>query len=224
MVNPERLEDVLEAYPALRAAPSALHDAIRERGRPFDAGVAPAVFEEGAPATHLLLLTSGRFKLTRTLGGGRQLTIYRVEPGMFCAVTVAALLGGFPCVARAAADPEAHGVAVPRRVALLLFDAIPRLRHQLFALLASQLASVMMHIDDLAGRPLDQRVAAVLLAGGRSVRTTHQGLADDVGSVREVVSRILEDFAGHGVVRLARGRIEIVDPQALRERATAPRV
>lgn len=79
-------------------------------------------------------------------------------------------------------------------------------------------------VDDVAFRRMDIRVSELLLArsGGRAgnLRITHQEIADELGSSREVVSRILEDFKSRGLLRLFRGGVEVVNPQAM-QRSTA---
>ncbi len=74
----------------------------------------------------------------------------------------------------------------------------------------------MQLIEEVAFRKLDQRLAALLLGKGRLLHTTHQQLADELGSVREIVSRLLKSFADQGLVRLAREQVEILDPAGLR--------
>ena len=73
-------------------------------------------------------------------------------------------------------------------------------------------------IDEVAFAPLKQRLVQRLLAESEPrgiAAVTHQKLADDVGSVREVVSRILAQWAEAGLIELRRGAIEIVDRASL---------
>jgi CRP/FNR family transcriptional regulator len=72
----------------------------------------------------------------------------------------------------------------------------------------------MALVDDVAFRRVDQRLASRLLLQ-RQADTTHQMLADELGTSREVVSRILETFQQSGMIRLGRKRIEILDRNAL---------
>ncbi len=70
-------------------------------------------------------------------------------------------------------------------------------------------------VEAITYQKLDQRLAALLLAKGDSVHATHQALADELGSVREIVSRLLRAFEDKGWVDLARERIEVTDRKAL---------
>ena len=132
-------------------------------------------------------------------------------------------------------DPELHGkdrysdlregkqtaiIAAARatpewpRVEALLGEAA--FRDFVFALFSERIADLMQLIEEVAFRKLDQRLAALLLGKGQRVHTTHQQLADELGSVREIVSRLLKGFAEQGLVALSREQVEILDPAGLR--------
>ena len=74
--------------------------------------------------------------------------------------------------------------------------------------------------EAVAFQRLDQRLARALLGHGRVVHTTHQALADELGSVREIVSRLIARFERAGWVKSGRERIELLDPAALRDLAS----
>ena len=76
---------------------------------------------------------------------------------------------------------------------------------------------LMQLVEEVAFRKLDQRLAGLLLGKGRLIHATHQQLADELGSVREMVSRLLKNFADQGLVRLSREQVEILDPTGLRQ-------
>ena len=80
----------------------------------------------------------------------------------------------------------------------------------------------MAIVDEMAFHRMDTRVASLLLERGRSqnpIRITHREIAAELGSSREVISRLLEDLSSQGLIRLARGAIEILDYQSLKTRA-----
>jgi CRP/FNR family transcriptional regulator len=92
----------------------------------------------------------------------------------------------------------------------------PPFRDFVFHLFSERIADLMQLIEEVAFRKLDQRLAGLLLGRGRLVKATHQQLADELGSVREMVSRLLKGFAEHDLVRIGREQIEIVDAAGLR--------
>ena len=78
---------------------------------------------------------------------------------------------------------------------------------------------VMALAEAVAFQRLDQRLATALLGRGAIVNATHQALADELGTVREIVTRLLRRFERAGWIALARERIELIDPAALRQLA-----
>jgi CRP/FNR family transcriptional regulator len=100
-----------------------------------------------------------------------------------------------------------------------LFDELlgePAFRDFIFHLFSERIADLMQLIEEVAFRKLDQRLAGLLLGKGRLVHATHQQLADELASVREIISRLLKGFAEQGLVRLSREQVEILDPAGLR--------
>ena len=93
-------------------------------------------------------------------------------------------------------------------------------RDFVFALFSERMAELMQLVEEVAFRKLDQRLAALLLGKGRVVHVTHQQLADELGSVREMVSRLLKGFAEQGLVRLGREQVEVLDAAGLRKMAS----
>ena len=93
-------------------------------------------------------------------------------------------------------------------------------RDFVFHLFSERIADLMQLIEAVAFQRLDQRLAALLLGHGRVLQITHQQLADELGSVREIVSRLLKGFAAQQLVRLGREQIEIIDAAALRRLAS----
>ena len=125
------------------------------------------------------------------------------------------LLGEVSYPAIGTAETELVLFAVPRSVFLEIVLESPAFRVFVFNALSQRLAHLMALVDDVAFRRVDQRLASRLLLQREPDATTHQMLADELGTSREVVSRILETFQHAGMIRLGRKRIEILDRNAL---------
>jgi len=114
---------------------------------------------------------------------------------------------------------------VPTRLALVDLDTMLEWtdarpwRLFLLGLMAERMAELAALVEAVAFQRLDQRLARSLLVQGPTVLATHQRLADELGTSREIVSRLLGRFEDQGTVRLGRERIEILDPPALRQLA-----
>ncbi|RDE49200.1 MAG: Crp/Fnr family transcriptional regulator, partial [Candidatus Accumulibacter meliphilus] len=96
-------------------------------------------------------------------------------------------------------------------------------RNFVFHLFAERIAELMQLVEEVAFHRLDQRLAKLLLAKGETIHATHQALAEELGSVREMVSRLLKGFALQGLVRLGREQITVIDPRGLQQLADSSR-
>ena len=209
-------------------APLALYPALAQV-RPSLAELGPALipmmvlagtvlFTENTPCQGFPLVLDGEIKVARNSSDGRSLELYRVVPGELCLVSSACLFRTQPL--------SAHGITTKATTLLLIAPDIfsrwletPAFRNEVLGLFAERMADLTGLIDAIAFQRLDQRLAAALLGRGPELALTHQALADELGTVREIVSRLLRRFEREGWVSLARERIHILDSAALRAMA-----
>jgi CRP/FNR family transcriptional regulator, anaerobic regulatory protein len=208
------MTDPVALYPALANVVPRLSDLGPAAGpHTFPAGT--VLFGEHAPCQGFPLVLDGEVKVSRSSGDGRSLELYRVVPGELCLVSSACLFRREPLTA--------HGVTTrPTRLLMIHPDVFARwledtaFRNEVLGLFAERMADLTALIDAVAFRKLDQRLAAALLGHGTDIATTHQALADDLGTVREIVTRLLRRFEREGWVELAREHILVRDSAALR--------
>ncbi|MCL4531539.1 MAG: Crp/Fnr family transcriptional regulator [Chloroflexi bacterium] len=180
------------------------------------------VFLEGDRVDAIALLLSGVVRVYKIGETGREITLYRFGNGQSCILTANAILSQktFPAVATVEQDAEAVMIpAADFRGWVARYDVW---REFVFELLSQRLATVMAIVDEIAFRRMDARVASLLLTRSRvqnPMRITHQEIAAELGSSREVISRLLEDFSERGFVRVGRGEVEVVDPDGLQSRS-----
>lgn len=224
MLSRERYERLLEAFPFLAAAPPALATAMRSTLLRLSLPTGRHVFQAGDCAAGLPLLLSGCVRVYLTGRAGREITLYRFGAGDACLLSANAVLSDQPLPAAAIVEDRADAVLVPAGALRAWVAEHAAWREFVFALTGRRLADVLAVVDAVVFRRMDTRVAALLVARARSrraVRITHQEIASELGTSREVVSRILESLAGAGLLRAGRGRIEIVAEEALAELAAA---
>ena len=212
-------EPLVALYPVLAKLPSGLLRRICDTLQILSIPSGTVVFDEHQACRGFPFVLGGAIRVAKLSAGGRELPLYRVLAGESCIITSSCLLGH--------ADYNARGVAEgPTTLALLsreLFNemlAEQVFRDFVFSLFSERMAELMQLVEEVAFRKLDQRLAALLLGKGRVVHTTHQQLADELGSVREMVSRLLKGFAEQGLVRLGREQVEVLDPAGLRKVAS----
>ncbi len=207
---------LVELYPALATMEAARLDALLADALLVRVPAGTVMFDDQQPCQAFPLLLDGSVRVSKVAPNGRELQLYRVVPGEACVLTSSCLLGHSPYSARGVAESDLTMLALTEPLFSRLVAEHEPFRDYVFALFAERIADLMQLVEAVAFQKLDQRLAALLLGKGRVVRTTHQQLADELGSVREIVSRLLKAFAEQGAVVLGREQIEIVNPQALR--------
>jgi CRP/FNR family transcriptional regulator, anaerobic regulatory protein len=222
MISAAQYDRLTRALPILQRADPEL---VREFQRKTFFARIPAgkdVFVQGDYADAIALLLSGVVRVYKIGETGREITLYRFSLGESCILTANAILGqqAFPAIATVEQDAEA--VMIPDATFRDWVNRYELWRSFVFDLLAQRLLGVMLIVDEVTFRRMDARVADFLLARSRRqnpIHLTHQEIAAELGSSREVVSRILGGFAGQGIVRLGRGVVEVLNFPALESAA-----
>lgn len=206
---------LVRTYPVLASLSDTLREGLADAARHTTAPAGRILFDEGEPATHYPLLLSGCIRVSKKGSGGDEALLYRLRRGEGCAVTAVTLLGETVFSATGISESEVSLYALPRALFLQLVLQAPTFRSFVFKGLSSRMAQLMALVDEVTFRGISQRLAVRLLEPTQPLDVTHQMLADDLGTRREVVSRILETLQQAGFVRLGRGHIEILDRQGL---------
>jgi CRP/FNR family transcriptional regulator len=222
MLSQEHYNRIVRALPILQHADPQL---VREFQQFADFTRIPAgrdVFVEGDRVDGIALLISGVVRVYKIGETGREITLYRFGLGEACILTANAILSQkyFPAIATV--EQEAEAVMVPSEKFRIWVRQYDLWQEFVFDLLSQRLSSIMMIVDEIAFRRMDARIASLLLRRSRiqnPVRMTHQAIASELGSSREVISRLLEDFAERGFIRPGRGEIEILEVEALKSRS-----
>ena len=214
-MNKADRDRIVHCYPVLKELPADLFRRIEEEARLVHAPPGRRLFGEGGPCSHFPLLVEGTIRASKFGPDGHEVLLYRLNPGESCVITVVALLGATPYPAVGTAETRVTLFGVPRALFVDLVVRSSVFRSFVFRFLSERMAHLMALIDDVAFRRVDQRLASRLLRHAGPIPVTHQMLADDLGTTREVVSRTLESFQESGMLRLGRRRIEILDRRAL---------
>ena len=206
---------LLRAYPILRLLPPALFQKLEDCVERLDAPAGFRLFNRGDQCTHHPLLVKGRVRVAMCDSEGNEILLYRLVPGETCVITAVTLLGESRYPASGTVEANISGYAVPRHFFQELVVEAATFRVFVFNAISDRMATIMAFLENLAFRGIAQRLAKRLLEHELPIATTHQTLADELGTRREVVSRILGTFQQSGAIKLARKRIEILDRHAL---------
>ena len=173
------------------------------------------LFRSGQPCRGFPLLLEGTVRVSQSSPGGREIVLYHVEPGQGCLLSGGCLLGHSDYSASGVAETDVTVVSIaPALFQGLLVQHEP-FRRFVFGMYGERLAQVMQLVEEVAFRRLDARLAQLLVQRGPVVAATQQKLAEELGSVREIVSRLLRQFEERGWVELGRERITVRDARSL---------
>ena len=181
-----------------------------------------AILHNGsADCTGLLLVESGQLRAYILSPEGREITLYRLFDRDMCLFSASCMLRGIEFHVCVEAERDTAVLHIPPEVYRQLMDQSLPVSAYTNELMASHFSDIMWLMDQVLNKKLDSRLAALLLeeaelAGTDALRITHERLANHLGSVREVVSRMLKYFEGEGLVKLTRGGVELLDRPRLK--------
>lgn len=212
----------VQRFPALQAVTDseglAVLAATREIELPGDA----TVFRVGDPCHNYLLVLEGSVRVHQTAPNGREIVLYRVQQGESCILTTSCLMGHTTYVAEGVTETPVRAVAFAATDFQRALERSPGFRRFVFEGYGQRIADLMAVIEELIVGKVDVRLAKRLLSLAderRRVTLTHQALATELGSAREVVSRQLKEFERRGWVEQHRGEVLLTDTPALQRLA-----
>ena len=215
MDNKELRKKLFRLYPVLSEVDQGLLEPALAKARLVELKADTPIFEELQPCVAFPFILSGNLRVYKRSVNGRELSLYHVTPGDACVVTAGCLLGDEPYNASGIVKTDCTLVMMTTEdFENLLTSRV--FREFIFSLFSKRVLGLMELVEEVAFQRLDRRLAALLLRRGRQAVVSHQELADELGTVREIITRLLNTFADTGLIRLGRGRIEILDESALR--------
>jgi CRP/FNR family transcriptional regulator len=212
--------DILDGIAFYRAAPPELQAAMASAARHVRLAPGDVLFREGDAPSQVAALGAGSLRVFRVGSSGREVTLYHVRGRQASLVGMLSVLLGRPTIATAQAEVATEAVLFPAAALREWVDTNAAVRRFVFETVTQALVNVTSLLEDVEFRPLDSRLAALLLAHVDAegvIAMRHEDIAAELGTAREVVSRLLEAFERMGAVHRSRARIEIRDEALLRQ-------
>lgn len=207
-MNPARFRDV---FPSFRTAPTELVREILESCSPVRFQKGAHLYSEDDPCSGIGFFLSGAVRVYKISENGREITLYEISPGETCILNASCILSRsrYPALAQALSDGEA--LLMPEAVFRRLVRESDEMRAFIFSLFSDRLSLIMELVEEVAFGRMDERLADYLLekSAEGTIETTHQAIANHLGTSREVVSRLLKQMEQKGEVSLYRNRIEL---------------
>lgn len=211
--------DWTERFQGTKALPRVVRDRLLKVAHVRSYQKGRSVFGPNNVPESLLLLFDGTIRVSQSSDYGRDIVLYRVDAGESCVLTTACMLAEEAYNAEGIAETDITVVTLPKPAFDSLVADEPAFREFVFAAYSRRLIDLLRVVDDVAFGRIDVRLAERLLAlvgGDKEIAATHQQIASELGTAREVISRVLNDFQKRGLIAQSRGRIAVLDKPALR--------
>lgn len=200
-----------------------IKDQIKQKGKTQHLPAGTQLFSNNDPCEHYVLVLQGQVRVELLSVTGQQLTLYRIHEGQSCVLTTSCLMSGDNYSAQAITDTDVDILLLPKNAFNDMLTELPSFRQFVFDGFSDRLSTMMQRTNELATHSIDQRLAAALLARSETqkqhvLNMTHEELAIEIGTVREVVSRRLKIFEKDGLVRKNRKALEIIDEKRLTQK------
>lgn len=213
---------ILERFSFYRDGPAALQRDILAAGELARLPVGTYFSHEGDRCQHVAVVGHGNIRVFKAGDMGQEITLYHVQDEEPCLVNMLAVFLDRPAMASAIVETPTDAVLMPAALFRHWVDTVSTVRRFVFENMATRVVDVLVLVESLAFRKMDQRLARLLLdrfshetQGVPVIAKTHEELARELGTAREVVSRLIKEFARLGAISVGRGRIELVDRQVL---------
>ncbi|MCB8938792.1 MAG: Crp/Fnr family transcriptional regulator [Ardenticatenaceae bacterium] len=217
MLTEATLSQLLFQYPVVHQLPVNLQHTVCQTAVFVRLPANRILFREGEPSHYFIMPLTGSVRVVKPEMSGREIMLYRTLPGDSCLLTVSCLLGNQTYTARGIVDESFTAVLIPKPLFIELITQSDLFRTQVFKYFSERLTLLIQLIEEVTFQKLDQRLASTLLHRGPVLHITQQQLADDLGSVREVVSRLLNAFKDLGAIEIQRGKILVINRTILQQ-------
>jgi len=212
----------LEHFPELKNLEVEAKALLFKLARIVEAPIGTIGYHEGAPCNAYVMRLSGRSRVFKMSSSGREILLYRVSSGETCVITTTCLLGKSDYPASTIVEEPIKDVLIPSAAFHQLMILSPIFRQFVMTNYGALISDLIVLLDEVAFHTIDARLAKVLLESNLiKIHKTHQQLADELGTAREVISRQLKRLEQKSIVILGRGEVEIIDRQKLEKLANA---
>jgi len=213
LISDDSILEILKLFPFFEKLSDSFQQKLIQAAEFVSLPIGAHYFEEGNSCGGIALVGSGDIRVFKRAETGREITLYHVEGGATCILTASCILAQSKYPATAVVDSPTTAVSFP---ADLFRDWVAQnevIRQFVFYTLASRMEGVMTLIEELTFRKLDERLLAFLKGkliqnrATKKIKMTHEEIAIELGSAREVISRLLKDFERRGLLKQSRGII-----------------
>lgn len=207
--------EIESAFPFLRALSREDRALLLAQSRHslFPAGT--CIMDETLRCSGVTLVVNGLVRIFKLSEEGKEITLYRIGRGETCVLTVACLLGNgtVPYPVSAVTEHDTLLVVIPVDVFRRLFETATPVREFVFSAMAAKFYAVLGLVENITFKRTNERLLDLLISktggGAYPLYATHEAIASELGTAREVVSRLLKEYEQAGMLSLQRGKVTL---------------
>lgn len=209
MVNPEAQEELRRLYPEIAAWSTQATNAFLRNARIAEMKADTRLDTEDKHPEALILLLGGEKRVYKVDQGGKEITLYGVCAGEVCSLNTLSVVAAKPFPAQVHVREDATLLLIPAEDVRRLFADNEEVRAFLVTRLYQDVNDLIALTSQIAFRRISERLKDYLISKSDNgeIRATHQAIADDLGTAREVVSKLLKELEREGMVEMARGKV-----------------
>lgn len=216
-----RLQELNATYPELADIRDPLWIDTIEHAKPMQVESDTTLFSGAATCNNFMFILEGTIRIYQTAADGREITLYRVEAGDLCILSLNSLLKKKSFNAIAVTESPVKALALTSDNFKNIMSSSAMFRDYVINILTERLCETIYMVQDTAFNHLNMRLACMLGSlfernKGNILKVTHQEIAFELGTTREVISRILKDFERQNCVTLSRGQIKLASADGLK--------
>ncbi|WP_022669298.1 Crp/Fnr family transcriptional regulator [Desulfospira joergensenii] len=216
IMTKDQKKRLFQSYPVFSGMDPELAAGMLSRAGLTRLAAGTKIFDELNPCNGFPFVLSGTLRVFKRSVNGRELSLYKVSAGDVCVVTAGCLLGHAPYNASGLVKEDTELVMMTAQ------DFHQSLRTKafrefVFSSISRRILELMQLVEEVAFQKLDRRLAALLIRQKNHLKVSHQELADELGTVREMITRLLNSFSDAGLIQLGREKIVILNESALQE-------
>ena len=221
MISSVQQQEFRTLFPFIAQADAAFAEEFYANCQYVELPAGVSICDEGQQCAHLALVLGGVGRVYKLSPAGREITLYRINAGESCVLTASCIMNQDSFPAMAVSETPIRGLVVSPNKVREWFCQEMAWQRFIFGLLSHRLSNIISVVEEVAFKRIDVRLAELFVRSldnqHMTIQRTHAEMAADVGSSREVVSRILKDFAQRGLVQLKRGSIQVLDEESIRQ-------
>lgn len=179
------------------------------------------IFNEGDSCAGVPFVAKGCIRVSKIGKNGKEMSVYRIHAGETCILTITSIFSNEPYPLTAIVEEDAEAIIIPYEDFKLFMDTSRNFQEYIYKIISHRFLEVIQVIDEVIFQSIDERLIKLLLKytknDGNRIEMTHNKIAVEIGTAREVVSRLLKDMEKKGWIQLARGKIFVIKRDELEQ-------